>query len=412
MTQKQQSAEQKHHTLKTQRTPDSGGSSSRQQAHPIQELQGKIGNAEIARMFADGEGAFWAQPVVGMAGGPVSNQLANRIYQSLGGGHPLAHGTQSALEATFGTPLDRVRIHDDAEADALSLSVSASAFTLGNDIFLSHLADPGDEHLLRHEVAHVIQQASMSAAGPLTVGHADDALEHEAESAASAAIATNAPTTGDTASAGQSATGATVQRGFWEDAYGVANNAAGVVGTGTSFIMEAARGTQAAGVSRAGDFLARGAGSGVQSLGNALGPLGLVTGALGFGQGVDQMLNAPSFGDRLTGGTDALFSGLGAFSGGVGTAGLLGLGTASLGPAAAVAGAGAGGYALGRLLDEGVGSIGSAITGDSQGDYSLSGGLASLMTSADRGISGLFADPDRPAYTQTLGWKLGEWLGI
>ena len=405
MTQAQQSAEQKHQTSKPQRTPSSGGPAAPQQAHPIQELQGKIGNAQIARML--GEEALWAQPEVGLAGGPVSNQLAGRIYRSLGGGHPLAHGMQDTLEATFGTPLDHVRIHDDAEADALSLSVSASAFTLGSDIFFSHLAGPSDEHLLRHEVAHVIQQASMSTAGPLTVGHANDALEHNAEAAASTETAGVGTT-----SAGSSITGATVQRGFWEDAYGVANNAAGVVGTGTSFIMEAARGTQAAGVSRAGDFLARGAGSGVQSLGNALGPLGLVTGALGFGQGVDQMLNAPSFGDRLTGGTDALFSGLGAFSGGVGTAALAGLGTASLAPAAAVAGAGAGGYALGRLLDQGVGALGSAITGDDQGDYSLSGGLASLMTSADQGISGLFADPDRPAYTQTLGWKLGEWLGI
>jgi hypothetical protein len=352
-------------------------------------------------MFADGEDVLWALPEVGMMGGPVSNQLAGRIYQSLGGGRPLAHAMQSTLEATFDTPLDHVRIHDDAEADALSLSVSASAFTLGNDIFLSHLADPVDERLLTHEVAHVIQQASMSTTGPLTVGHADDALEHQAETAVS---------TEATASAGPSTVGATVQRGWLEDAYGVANNAAGVVGTGTSFIMEAARGTQAAGVSRAGDFLARGAGSGVQSLGNALGPVGLVTGALGFGEGVDQMLNSETFGDRLTGGTDALFSGLGAFSGGVGTASLLGLGTASLGPAAAVAGAGAGGYALGRLLDEGVGSLGQAITGDDQGDYTISGGIADRMTSIDQAVSGVFADPDEPAYTQTLGWQLAEWL--
>jgi len=397
MTQAQQSAEQKHRTSKPQRTPSSEGPAALQQAHPIQELQGKIGNAQIARML--GEEALWAPPEVGMAGGPVSNQLAGRIYQSLGGGHPLAHGMQKTLEATFGTPLDHVRIHDDVEADALSLSVSASAFTLGSDIFFSHLADPSDEHLLRHEVAHVIQQASMTSAGPLVVGHADDALEHKAETAATG-----------TSSAGPATTGATVQRGWLEDAYGVANNAAGVVGTGTSFIMEAARGTQAAGVSRAGDFLARGAGSGVQSLGNALGPVGLVTGALGFGEGVDQMLNSATFGDRLTGGTDALFSGLGAFSGGVGTAALMGLGTASLAPAAAVAGAGAGGYALGRLLDEGVGSLGQAITGDDQGDYTISGGIADRMTSMDQAVSSVFADPDEPAYTQTLGWKLAEWL--
>jgi len=130
MTQKQQSTEQKHQTSKPQRTPSSEGPAALQQAHPIQELQGKIGNAQIARML--GEEALWAQPEVGMAGGRVSNQLASRIYQSLGGGHALAHGMQNTLEATFGTPLDHVRIHDDAEADALSLSISSSAFTLGN----------------------------------------------------------------------------------------------------------------------------------------------------------------------------------------------------------------------------------------------------------------------------------------
>ncbi|MCJ7736082.1 MAG: DUF4157 domain-containing protein [Anaerolineae bacterium] len=403
MTQKQQSTEQKHQTSKPQRTPSSEGSAALQQAHPIQELQGKIGNAQIARTL--GEEALWALPEVGMKGGPVSNQLAGLIYQSLGGGRPLAHGMQNTLEATFGMPLDQVSIHDDAEADALSLSVSASAFTLGSDIFFSHLADPSDERLLRHEVAHVIQQASMSTAGPLTVGNANDALEHQAEAAASAGTA-GAGTT----SAGPSGTGATVQRGWLEDAYGVASNVAGVVGTGSSLVMEAARGTAAAGVSPAGDFLARGAGSGVQGLGNWLGPVGLVTGALGFGTGVDQMLNSPTFGDRLTGGTDALFSGLGAFSGGVGTAALMGLGTASLAPAAAVAGAAAGGYGLGRLLDEGVGSLGQAITGDDQGDYTISGGIADRMTTMDQAVSSIFADPDEPAYTQTLGWKLAEWL--
>jgi hypothetical protein len=213
-----------------------------------------------------------------------------------------------------------------------------------------------------------------------------------------------------TASAGPGTTGATVQRGWLEDAYGVASNVAGVVGTGSSFVMEAARGTAAAGVSSAGDFLARGAGSGVQSLGNWLGPVGLVTGGLGFRKGVDEMLNSETFGDRLTGGTDALFSGLGAFSGGVGTAALLGLGTTALAPAAAVAGAAAGGYSLGRLLDEGAGSLGSAITGDSEGDYTISGMMADRWTMYDQAISSVFADPDEPAYTQTLGWKLNEWL--
>ena len=92
MTQKQQSTEQKHQTSKPQRTPSNEGSATLQQVHPIQNIQGQIGNAQIARMLAYDEEALWAQPQIGMAGGPVSNQLASRIYQSLGGGQPLAHG--------------------------------------------------------------------------------------------------------------------------------------------------------------------------------------------------------------------------------------------------------------------------------------------------------------------------------
>jgi hypothetical protein len=368
----------------------------------LQQLQQSVGNAQIARLLAEEAVPPFAQPEVGYAGGPVSNALASRIYGELGGGRSLEASTRGRMESIFGVSLEDVRVHDDAEANALSLSIGASAFTLGNDLFFSDFASPGDEQVLKHELTHVVQQQALPAGGPLTVGPADDAFEHEAETVATSGAHT-AETTGEPQVQ-------TVQRGWMEDAYNFASNTAGSVGLGTSLIMEAARGTQAAGVSPIADTLARGAGSGVQSLGNALGPIGLVTGALSFGQGVDQMLNSETFGDRLTGGTDALFGGLGAFSGGVGTAGLLGASTASLGPAAAVAGAAAGGYSLGRLLDEGVGAIGSAVTGDEQGDYTISGGLASGMTAADQALTSLWADPDEPAYTQTLGWKLAEWL--
>lgn len=405
MAAKHTKAERKSRTAQPQNANKHQGA---QAAHPMQQLQQSIGNAEIARMLSEDEtGALYAnllqaQPEVGRAGGPVSNGLAGRIYGRLGGGHALDANVQARMEAAFGVDLTDVRVHDDAEANTLSLSVGASAFTLGNDIFFSELASPTDDNVLKHELTHVIQQQTMAVGGPLTVGPADDSFEHEAESVAAAATKASDAT--------QVTQTPIVQRGWLDDAYNFASNAAGSVGLGTGLIMEAARGTQAAGVSPAGDLLARGAGSGVQSLNNFLGPVGLVTGALGFGQGVDQMLNSATFGDRLTGGTDALFSGLGAFSGGVGTAGLLGASTPALGPAAAVAGAGAGGYALGRLLDEGVGALGQAITGDEQGDYTISGGIASGMTAADQAISGLWADPDKPAYTQTLGWKLAEWL--
>jgi hypothetical protein len=309
------------------------------------------------------------------------------------------------MEQTFGVGLDDVRLHTDDEAKALSQSVSATAFTLGSDIYFGPGASPSDNRLLKHELAHVVQQRSMPTNGPLTVGPADDAYEAEAELAASEQMPAQPQLGGGSDQVA-------VRRTWWEDAYNTTSNAAGATGLGTGLVMEAARGTQAAGVSRAGDFLARGAGSGVQGLNNLLGPVGLVTGALGFGQSVDQMLNAPNRGDQITGGVESLVNAAGAFSGGVGTASLLGASTASLGPAAAVAGAGAGGYALGRLLDEGVGALGQAITGDEQGDYTISGGMASGMTAMDQALTSLWADEDKPAYTQTIGWKLGELLGI
>lgn len=376
-------------------------------AHPLLALQQKVGNAQIARAFEEQREETPIAPVVGKAGGPISNRLASEIYRRLGRGEPLAHARRAELEATFGKRLESVRLHTGADADVLSRSLGARAFTLGRDIFFSNQASPEDRELLTHEVTHVIQQREMTPGGQLSVGPAENALEHAADAVATSATAHQS----SYADAG-SASAPAVQRSWLEDAYNFASNTAGSIGLGTSAIMESARGTQAAGVSRAGDFLARGAGSGVQSVNNLLAPLGLITGTIGTVQGVDQAINAPTRGGQIQGGTDALFNAMGAFSGGVGTASLLGASVGSLGPAAAVAGAGAGGYALGTLIDQGFGAAGRAITGNSQEDYTLSGLAASGMTAIDQSVSSLWADPNEPAYTQTLGWKLGEWLGI
>ena len=355
--------------------------------HPIHRLQRQVGNARVQRMLSnenEDEG-LWAHPEVGLAGGPISNQLANRIYGKLGHGAPLDPARRRELETEFGVPLEDVRIHTDEEADFLSRQISARAFTLGQDIFFSSTANAQDERVLRHEIAHVVQQQAMTPASTLTVGPAHDHFEEQAHRAESAS----------TERATVSPQPATLQRFSWEDAYNLYSNATGALGAGAGLVAEAVGGTgRAAGLS------------------SALGPVGLFTGAVGFGQSVDQMLNAPNRADQAVGGFESLVNAAGAFSGGVGTASLLGLGTASLNPAGAVAGSFAGGYAAGRLLDEGVGWLGRRITGNENEDYTLSGMLAGGMTRADRAISSLWRDESRPAYTQTIGWKLGEWLGI
>jgi hypothetical protein len=90
------------------------------------------------------------------------------------------------------------------------------------------------------------------------------------------------------------------------------------------------------------------------------------------------------------------------------------LGTLGLaGPVAAVAGAGLAGVGIGMGLDKGVNALGQYITGNKQGDYSISGGLASLMTMGDEAATGAMRslglyDESKPAYTQTLGWRLAN----
>lgn len=88
-----------------------------------------------------------------------------------------------------------------------------------------------------------------------------------------------------------------------------------------------------------------------------------------------------------------------------------GAGATAAGVAGAVIGSGIAGWEAGKALDKGVNWVGQKITGDDKGDYSISGGLASTMTAADNALTPLWADPSKPAYTQTLGWKLGELFG-
>ena len=88
----------------------------------------------------------------------------------------------------MGTSFADVRVHRDAEADSLNRSITAKAFTTGNDIFLRGDQNDNDSHLMAHELHHVTQQRSMSGSGGgMTVGAADDAHEHEAD-AVSAAV--------------------------------------------------------------------------------------------------------------------------------------------------------------------------------------------------------------------------------
>ncbi len=140
-------------------------------------------------------GVVQAQAEVGREGGALSRELSGRIQSKRGGGQPLEATVQRGLEGVFGVDFSPVRIHADAEADALNRGVAAIAFTVGSDIFFRAGAyqphSTAGQHLLAHELTHVVQQRTGSlgarggaSGGTMTVGAADDRHEVEAEATA------------------------------------------------------------------------------------------------------------------------------------------------------------------------------------------------------------------------------------
>lgn len=125
---------------------------------------------------------------VGIAGGPVGPDTAQRIQSARGGGTSLDSSTQASMEAGFGTSFGDVRVHHDSQSDMLARRLTSHAFTTGNDIFLRGDASPSDSRLIAHELTHVVQQRSMGGNGGMSVGAAGDPHEHQADSAADAVL--------------------------------------------------------------------------------------------------------------------------------------------------------------------------------------------------------------------------------
>jgi len=147
-------------------------------------------------------GVLQARAEVGREGGALSPALSGRIQAKRGGGQPLEATVRRGMEGVFGVDFSPVRIHADPEADALNRGVAAIAFTVGSDIFFRagfyQPQTPAGQHLLAHELTHVVQQRTGSlgtsggggaSGGTMTVGAADDRHEQEAEATAYRVIA-------------------------------------------------------------------------------------------------------------------------------------------------------------------------------------------------------------------------------
>lgn len=107
-----------------------------------------------------------------------------------GGGSPLDAPVKSKMEGAFGHDFGDVRIHNDSSASSSARAVAATAATVGNHIvFRSGEYDPSSsrgQHLLAHELTHVVQQRSgpvsgTPQAGGIRVSDPSDSFETAAE---------------------------------------------------------------------------------------------------------------------------------------------------------------------------------------------------------------------------------------
>ena len=116
---------------------------------------------------------------------PKLAPLAPAKVASPGSGQPLAPHIKEAIQSSLLVDLSSVRLHASTAAERKAQSLSARAFTFGNDIFLGRGEHPTDLTLISHEAAHVIQQqagARIQAWSP----DRGDRFEREADQAAAA----------------------------------------------------------------------------------------------------------------------------------------------------------------------------------------------------------------------------------
>ncbi len=126
-----------------------------------------------------------------LGGQAVPADLSQTLRRRRGSGQALPPAVAADFGGQLGVDLSAVRIHTDAEADRLSRSIDATAFTTGSDVYFSAGAyspdSPAGRHTLAHELAHVAQQHSGPATGPV-IGRADDPAEADADRVASRVV--------------------------------------------------------------------------------------------------------------------------------------------------------------------------------------------------------------------------------
>lgn len=382
----------------------------------------------------------------------------------------LPEDVQMKMESSMGHDFSGVNFETNSSK---ATDLGALAYAQGEEVhFAPGQFNPGStagQELIGHELAHVVQQregrvqANAQAKG---VGvNNDSGLESEADRVGRAAASADVSATTQLKEANNSSN--VVQRfSFMDDVVGpLSNNALGA-GVGLfnaaldpistmGKVSSVLNGTPMDHLVSGGMGLrnaARSVPSGGQSFMKGLGGVTSIAGLLSGGSGIYDYFtndkpntgidtaelvfnNTPAAISGLIGTLELGASGLGALgltstaAGGAGAAAGSGGLLASLGPVGAALGSFAGGWTIGRGLDNASGWLsnqtglssfldeqqGISRPNGQNGDYSLSGLGAMGLQAFDQHntnmmrAAGLY-DDDAPAYTQTLGWKLAEVL--
>jgi hypothetical protein len=183
-----------------------------------------VGNQAIQRMVAGTVQRAAAVAQDDLRTSANGQDIGQRIQAASAGGSALDAGVQRQLESGLGSNLAGVRVHTDGEADRLSRSVDAVAFTTGSHIFFrSGMYNPGSSegmNLLAHEATHTVQQASgpvdgTPAPGGVSISDPGDRFEQAASAAAQRVVSGGVAQGAEAASGG--AGGASVQRAGAEE---------------------------------------------------------------------------------------------------------------------------------------------------------------------------------------------------
>ena len=162
--------------------------------------------------------------VNGPEGGMLPGDVSAKIQSMRGSGQKLSERQNQYFSQKFGRDMSDVHVHTDAASDTISRSLNARAFTIGSDVFLTKGVNPdgggSSMQTMTHELTHVVQQGGHASAGPLKLGAADTAQEHEAESTAQREFDPKQKEDEDGVQREYEAkyrSSNTIQRGFWSD---------------------------------------------------------------------------------------------------------------------------------------------------------------------------------------------------